>query len=297
MLADPSFVVPPVPEAVSPGGIGWLRANVSRFSNGEAHERRRALVVSELERLDLARLRRAARVRATTASRPAESVPVEVLAAELGLTAIAVSDVAVVAVVAAAYHPHVEAGAEADAAVGRLVEACGGTADEATAVRISLLVQTSTASAALVGSALRRDDGGGSVEELLSTTLRTEPPVPATRRLATAAAQVGDERVEAGRVVTLDLTAGHDERLQFGSGLRPCPGRDQALAIVAGILDAARRSEVLTGSTSKRVGARGSRRRPRRCSRCRRDRVSAGPRGRRPRAPRAAAPRAPLSPR
>ncbi|MDP9258416.1 MAG: hypothetical protein M3Q31_17980 [Actinomycetota bacterium] len=37
-----------------------------------------------------------------------------------------------------------------------------------------------------------------------------------------------------------DLTADHDADLQFGSGLRPCPGRAQALALAAGVLEALR---------------------------------------------------------
>jgi hypothetical protein len=42
--------------------------------------------------------------------------------------------------------------------------------------------------------------------------------------------------VPAGTIVSLDLTG--DERLPFGSGLRPCPGRAHALALAAGTLEA-----------------------------------------------------------
>jgi hypothetical protein len=68
--------------------------------------------------------------------------------------------------------------------------------------------------------------------------LREDPPVRATRRLATAPARIGAADVAAGTIVTLDLTAGGDERLPFGSGLRPCPGREHALAIAAGCVTA-----------------------------------------------------------
>ena len=112
--------------------------------------------------------------------------------------------------------------------------------DEATAVRISLLVQASAATSALVAAALRRDDRGSSVDELLAATLRNDPPVPATRRIADRAARIGDREVEMGTVVTLDLTADRDAELQFGSGLRPCPGREQALALAAGAIEALR---------------------------------------------------------
>lgn len=235
VLGDPAFVVPPVPAVDAPIGIAWLRAHVSRFSNGEEHARRRALVDGALARLEPAELRRAAR---EAAARPAagarlEDIPLEALAAALALPPGLAADVATAA---AAYQPHAAADLEAaDAAVGRLVDACGGAADEATAVRICLLVQAA-GTAALLANAARRDDLSVPVDELVSETLRGDPPVPTTRRVATASAA----GVDAGTIVTLDLTAGGDADLQFGAGLRPCPGRAQALALVAGALEGAR---------------------------------------------------------
>jgi hypothetical protein len=240
VLADLAFIVPPVPLVDSPVGIAWLRAHVSRFSSGAEHDRRRALAVAALERLDPAELRRAARERAATALRDGSvaSVPVETLAAAIGLPPGLAADVATAA---AAYQPHVEADIDAaDAAVARLVDACGGIPDEATAVHISLLVQAGPATAALAASAQRRDDLSASVEEVLTDTLRHDPPLPSTRRVAAGRARIGATALEAGTVVTLDLTADHDPTLQFGSGLRPCPGREQALAIAAGAIEAAR---------------------------------------------------------
>ena len=241
VLADPAFVVPPVPLVDSPVGIAWLRAHVSRFSSGAEHDRRRALAVATLLRLDPAELRRAARERAATALRDGgsvASVPVETLAAAVGLPPCLAADVATAA---GAYQPHVAADIDtADDAVARLVDACGGVPDEATAVRISLLVQACAATAALVASAQRRDDRSSSIDELLADTLRSDPPVPTTRRVAAGAARIGAGAIEPGTIVTLDLTADHDADLQFGSGLRPCPGRAQALALVAGTLEALR---------------------------------------------------------
>jgi cytochrome P450 len=241
VLADPAFVVPPVPRIDSPVGIAWLRAHVSRFSSGAEHDRRRALAVAALARLDPAELRRAARERAAAALRDGgsvASVPVETLAAAVGLPPGLATDVAAAA---AAYQPHVEADNDAaDYAVARLVDACGGVPDEATAVRISLLVQACAATAALAASAQRRDDFSASVDEVLADTLRNDPPLPSTRRVAAERAHIGATVLEAGTVVTLDLTADHDPTLQFGSGLRPCPGREQALAIAAGVIEAAR---------------------------------------------------------
>jgi cytochrome P450 len=166
------------------------------------------------------------------------SVPVETLAAALGLPPGLATDVAAAA---AAYQPHVEADNDAaDDAVARLVDACGGASDEATAMRISLLVQAGAATAALAASAQRRDDFSASVDEVLADTLRNDPPLPSTRRVAAERAHIGATVLEAGTVVTLDLTADHDPTLQFGSGLRSCPGREQALAIAGGAIEAAR---------------------------------------------------------
>jgi hypothetical protein len=230
VLSDPAFTVPHVPEVDAPVGIAWLRSHVSRFCSGAEHARRRGRVVAELEQLDPVRLRRAARERTTAELRAGgspETVPVEVLAAALGLPDGLATDVALAA---AAYQPHAQADlSAADGAVARLVEACGGRADDATAVRISLLVQASPGTSALVRGAQQRDDLNGSVDELLVAMLCSDPPVPTTRRVT-----------EEGTVVTLDLTAGGDGELQFGAGLRPCPGREHALALAAGVLEALR---------------------------------------------------------
>ncbi len=215
VLADPLALVPEAPAGGTPGGIAWLRATVSRFCNGETHRRRRALVCAELDRIDLAGLQGSTR---------AGNGPVEALAAALGLSAPVAREVAVVA---AAYHPHMPANAQADRAVARLVAAFGGVCDERTAIRISLLVQACDATTALIERALARA-GEGSPEEAVLAVLRDDPPVRATRR------------VVAGEVVTLALTGAHDAYLPFGSGPRRCPGREHALALAAGALEAAR---------------------------------------------------------
>ena len=120
----------PVPPPGPPGPFGtmaWLRATVSRFSEGEAHARRRALVEARLAALDPAALRAAARA---AAERPRvagrrrgsgdarEYVPVAVLAAATGVEGDVVDDVRTVA---AAYQPGTDAPG-ADEALQRLLD-------------------------------------------------------------------------------------------------------------------------------------------------------------------------------
>ena len=147
VLEDPAYSVPVVPPATS--GVGWLRGAVVRFSEGEAHLRRRALVVSVIEQLGLVTY---------------EGTPTRSLLVALGLPADLEADVALVA---AAYQPHFAQTDEADVAADRLVAACGGRNENAAAV-VCVLVQAHAATLALIDE--RR--AGSST-----------PPVPFTRRV------------------------------------------------------------------------------------------------------------------
>lgn len=189
VLLDPAFTVPQAPPAST--GVAWLRAAVPRFSEGEAYARRRALVERVLSGC-------------TVEPGPGES-PTVVLLRALGLRPEHASDVDAVA---RSYQPHVEQTSEADDAVGRLVAALGGVADEPTAARICVLVQAHGATSALV-------------EQLRSGA--SGPPVPTTRR-------VGPDGVE----VEVDLTDA-----PFGAGPHACPGRDLALRLAAAAVEPA----------------------------------------------------------
>ncbi|WP_410669631.1 hypothetical protein [Amycolatopsis sp. cmx-4-68] len=142
----------------------------------------------------------------------ARPVPLGVLAEALGLPDVSAD----VAPVAAAYHPHVTPDAAAEAALARLLAACGGTTERA-AARIGLLVQACDATAGLIGNALSASLAGkpGSV--------LAEPPVLCTRR-----------RVD-GEDVSVSLAG-----TPFGAGPRECPGSRHALALATGVLEALR---------------------------------------------------------
>jgi hypothetical protein len=180
VLRDERFCVVSVPPASA--GVAWLRSEVARFSEGAVHVRRRRIVESILSSVEPADL-----------VRPGDHVAV--LAEALGLPASLAADVRLVA---ACYQPHTTITSDADDAVGRLVDQCGGTWDETTANLIGVLVQACDATANLIAG--------------------MSPPVPATRRIDPD-----------GNEITVDLTD-HP----FGAGRHECPGRRHALALAEG---------------------------------------------------------------
>ncbi|MFF3784176.1 isocitrate lyase/phosphoenolpyruvate mutase family protein [Streptomyces sp. NPDC001933] len=214
-------------------GVAWLRATVARFSSGESHRRRRALVEAELARLEPAALRRA------VAARPGGEVRVRVvrtLAESLGMPDPGAAAEAVT-VVAGAYFGAADATPDEDGAVARLVAQLAPVptdeaALETAANRIGLLVQACAATAALVENA-----AGSDVP--LARILREVPPVPAMRRVAARATRVAGREIGEGDAVLLDLATAnrtHPLPLTFGAPPRVCPGRAHALAMADGLL-------------------------------------------------------------
>jgi hypothetical protein len=213
VLTDPEYLVPSSPYA--PTGVAWLRSSVARFSNGAAHDRRRALAVAALAAIDPESLRALALQRGTG--------PVEVLAEALGLPPTIADDIAAIA---KSYHPHTTITPEANQATTRLTHLLhstysndstepngpnsgdsGDSGDESVANVIALLVQACDATKALVANTLAG---------------RIEPAVPKTRR-------IGPD----GTTVEIDLTD-----TPFGAGPHACPGRLHALAIADGLVQA-----------------------------------------------------------
>ncbi|WP_178134995.1 cytochrome P450 [Phytohabitans houttuyneae] len=220
VLADGRFVPVPPPADGPAGSMAWLRSAVARFSHGPAHARRRAIVEGELAAIDPEQLRAAA----AASGRPAAEVAVAVLAEALGVRDVD-GVVAALPAVAAVYLAPGDAHAEraADGGVAALVALLPAAGDEMVANRIGLLVQAYAATAGLVRAAVAH----GSVAD----GLRAEPPVRATRRVATVDTTLGGTVVAAGDVLVLDLAAAG---LPFGGEPRVCPGRAHALAIATG---------------------------------------------------------------
>ncbi|MFI7220799.1 cytochrome P450 [Micromonospora maritima] len=296
-LTDPRCVVPPAGPPGPTGTLAWLRATVSRFSPPEHHRGRRAIAVAALDALDprdlsVAAARRTDEILDRSASpvppqlrrapastgcvkqgpflaprvevmgEVARCVPLEVLGERLGLADPAAAAPAVTAV-AAAYHPGAApaALARADRAVAALVAMSPPAPPEVTANRIGLLVQAADATAGLIGAAVRHGlaaPAALATAALLAEVLRLDPPVRATRRIATVALDLGGRTIRAGEPLLLRFDAANRDpavrpepdrfvvdrpgaALTFGAGVRGCPGSGHALALAAGVVDVLRR--------------------------------------------------------
>lgn len=298
VLTDPRYVVPVAPGG-PPGTLAWLRGTVSRFSAPDRHPSRRALGVAALRELDPDELRDAA-ARLTTQTldrlaggrlgpangdagqrrgtgdpagggqaagrtevmgRLARRVPLEVLAARLGL-ADPEAAVPAVTAVAAAYHPGADpaAVARADRAVAALLAMSPPAPAEAAANRIGLLVQAADATAGLIGAAVRHGLATPATlgtADLLAEVLRLDPPVRATRRVATGTPCLAGQDIGPDATLLLRFDAANRDpavhpdpdrfrpgrpggTLTFGAGPRGCPGERHALALAAGVVDVLR---------------------------------------------------------
>ncbi|NUW38003.1 cytochrome P450 [Nonomuraea sp. SMC257] len=244
VLADPRYVPPPVRQDAPPYTLGWLRAQVSRFSSGETHAERRRALEKRLAELDPAALRRRAREATLERGGDRTGVPTEVLAAALGVAA----PVSLVEAAATGYLSGEET-PEADAAVAELTALLGDGPPAVT--DLTLLLQAHAATEGLIANALTHaDDAGDSpgragAEGLLRETLRHDPPLKASRRVErTTGEEVVIDLVAANRDPAVfadperfDPTRGETPHLTFGHGVRPCPASAHALALAAGVLD------------------------------------------------------------
>ncbi len=275
VLSDPRFVVRPAGEEGPYGTSAWLRDTVCRFSEGTAHERRRAVASDALAGLDPQTLHReAARLTAEilegSGGAPVDvmtsvalRVPVVALAVALG-----VEDVEAVPAAAAGYLTGGDRPEGTDAAVAHLANAFraagtveGAGSDEVVANRVALLLQAYEATAGLIAATLRAaarlpDPREWSADALVVETLRHDPPVRAMRRVTAEAVELAGRTLPAGAPVTLDIAAANRDpsvfadadrfdpgrteasHLTFGAGRRPCPGSPHAVHLAAGVVEA-----------------------------------------------------------
>lgn len=204
-----------------------VQARMARFSEGDEHERRRAIAEARLAVLDPGELRTAARDRtaAHVAGRHevdvmgelARTVPVAVLAAALGASDVVAAVAATRRLCLALAPPEGSEPTDGWPEVRALASLLGldGDADGEEAVNVvALLFQAMDATAGLIGNALRARPG--------------PPPVTVIRTLRVT---------PSGDPCVVDLTAA-DPPLPFGAGRHRCPGEAHALAIAAGVIDA-----------------------------------------------------------
>ncbi|MGP3977556.1 isocitrate lyase/phosphoenolpyruvate mutase family protein [Streptomyces sp. 8N114] len=256
-LANPHLVpeLPPAAEARGPlperressgegASMAWLRATVPRFSSGETHARRRALVEAELRRVDPAELRRAVASRPGAAEADVRIRVVAALAEALGLREPdAVAEA--VTVVAGTYFGGTDPAA--DAAVAELVglvlgkEGAGEEDEmEVAAGRICLLVQACDATAALV----RHATAAGGVTAGTAVGSAEAARAGAVGASATGAAGGAGEAAGADAVVGADTAgAGAAVGVDTAGGAGAAPG-----AVAAGGAGAAPRTAVAAGA-------------------------------------------------
>nr|WP_055507353.1 cytochrome P450 [Nonomuraea pusilla] len=254
VLADPRHVPPPVRQDGAEGTLAWLRAQVSRFSAGETHARRREALTARLAALDPAALRASAREETARRAGDWRGVPTAVLAAALGVPV----PPGVVAAAASGYLSG-EDSPGADAAVAALTALADLPA-------ITLLLQAHAAVEGLIENALPHAGSGAGVEAVLHETLRHDPPLKASRRLdPRTGEEVVIDLVAANRDPEVfadpgrfDASRGPSPHLTFGYGVRPCPAADHALALAAGVLDALNADVTPTDGPIDRAEARGA---------------------------------------
>jgi cytochrome P450 len=257
ILADDRFEVATAPDGGAVGTIAWLRAAVSRFTNGADHQQRRARIVEELRTLDPEALRTATRQRADTAlsvaGRPgdrievmahlARPVPMASMADILGIADPGAAAEAVIAV-AAAYFPGsgIETQVAADRATAQLVGMLEPAELDAIVARIALMVQGCDATAALIGITLHvlgsapqaATDPRWSTERVLAEVLRHTPPLRASRRVAREPVTISNQQLAAGDTVVCDIDVANRDPAAFERPLLFDPARRELPSLTFG---------------------------------------------------------------
>jgi cytochrome P450 len=237
------------------GPAAELVSRMARFSDGDEHHRRRAILVGLLPPVRRITTITADRVhdhllRRTSAfdvMPMARKLPAEALARGLGLPAAEADRAALLTgVLCDALTPALQprkvppgagdaAAEELEALFGRRLRAVN---PERVAAAISILFQARDATAALIGTAVLAGAGDGrdprSAARRVEQVLRHDAPVQCTRRTAVGDAAIADVTVPAGSPVWVFLATaeqGSGMPATFGSGPHGCPGAAHAAAI------------------------------------------------------------------
>jgi cytochrome P450 len=234
------------------GPAAELIARMARFSEGQAHQRRRAMTVSVLPPVatvtahaaDIAR--RYLRDRPPTAELDvmplARTLAPEALARAMGLSE---PDAACAAEITGRLCDALASArtSDADVAASQLRAALrplGTSGEDEMAAAVSVLFQARDATAALIGAAVlaAEDDASNHPADRVETVLRHQAPTQCTRRTAVAATTIGRAVIPRGSDVWVFVAAaetGSGVPATFGSGPHGCPGADSAVAIARAV--------------------------------------------------------------
>lgn len=229
------FLVPPTrPESLGRGSTAELRDAMARFSFGDTHGDRRALVAGAIEQIDAKPIEEIAAVCAgrrlvddevEAVSALGHVVPTETICVALGLEAeIFEQTVADVALMVEAIGRGVTATSAHDAAVDRMRSRIADR-EEDTVALLSVFYQNFDATIALFASTLMAHSSGVERRSALARTVRE----------AVADTSVGQAKVQAGDTFALGLDS---LELEFGAGAHKCPGERLVKRIVNSMIEA-----------------------------------------------------------
>jgi cytochrome P450 len=253
VLAEERFEVMSAPNGGPVGTVSWLRAAVSRFTNGAVHDRRRAGVVAELQRVDPQELRAEATRLTRTALRAAgppghrvdvmdrlaRRIPMAAMAAALGISDIDAAAKAVIAV-AAGYFPGSAAATQplADRGTAQLVSMLEPADPELIVARIAILVQGCDATAGLIGNTLHilqespttASEPGWATEAVVREVARRNPPLRAIRRIAREPLTLFGEQLAGGDTIVCAVDLANQDPVVFAAPGRFDPARKSSPA-------------------------------------------------------------------
>jgi cytochrome P450 len=244
------YVVAPLAGA---GPAAELIARMARFSEGRAHQRRRAMTVSVLPPVATVAAHAEDIARRHLCDRPlteeldvmplARTLAPEALSCAMGLSE---PDAVCAAEITGRLCDALSSArtSDADVAASQLRAALrplGTSGEDEMAAAVSVLFQARDATAALIGAAVlaAKDHAGDHPADRVETVLRHQAPTQCTRRFAVADATIGRAVIPRGSDVWIFVAAaetGSGVPATFGSGPHGCPGAEKAVAIARAVI-------------------------------------------------------------